>query len=167
MAVEEVPNWEDELSPEQLRLFQAQRGDPRALVTSLREDREFQLALARADTRPYLLSWFSETEGWLADEERSGPIGEQAVGTEWSWTGVHDDTGPAGAFNGIAASGRPVTVSGFTLMSAEGDRFTVRRYVDWAGLFAQLGLTLNWRVPVPGRRYETRPADAADAPGSR
>jgi hypothetical protein len=33
-------------------------------------------------------------------------------------------------------------------MGVEEDRFRVRRYVDWAGLFAQLGLTLNWRTPV-------------------
>jgi hypothetical protein len=32
----------------------------------------------------------------------------------------------------------------------------VRRYIDWAGLFAQLGLTLNWRTPV-----------ASEPPGGR
>lgn len=154
MTVQEVPNWEDELTPEQLRLFRVQRTDPRALVASLREDKELQLALARADTRPYLISWFSETEGWLADEERSGPIGEHSVGTEWFWRGVHDNAGGVGAFNGITASGRPVTVTGFTLMSADEAGFSVRRYVDWVGLFAQLGLTLNWRVPVDAARYQ-------------
>lgn len=153
MPVGEMPSWEEELSAEQLERFLAERDDPAALMASLRDDIEFQLALARADTRPYLVHWFSElivrTEGWVPDRERSGPIGEQSVGTEWSWTGVHDDEGRASAFNGITATGREVTVRGFTLMGVEDRQFKLRRYVDWAGLFAQLGLTLNWRVPVP------------------
>jgi hypothetical protein len=27
-------------------------------------------------------------------------------------------------------------------------KLDVRRYIDWAGLYAQLGLVVNWRVPI-------------------
>ena len=53
----------------------------------------------------------------------------------------------------ICTSPNDVIVHGFTLFGVELDdrgetRAMVRRYVDWAGVFAQLGLTLNWRTPV-------------------
>jgi hypothetical protein len=51
-------------------------------------------------------------------------------------------------FNGIRATDRPVVVRGFTILSIEEERLKVRRYVDWVGLYGQLGLTFNWRVPV-------------------
>lgn len=159
MPLPEMPRWEDELASDQLQRFRSLRNDPQALVASLREDREFQLALARADVRPHLVTWFSEAsprrDAWLPNRERSGPIGDHAVGIEWSWTGVHDDEGCANAFQGIPGSGRAVTVRGFTLMGVEEGRFRVRRYVDWAGVFAQLGLTLNWQVPVPSENRQT------------
>ena len=73
------------------------------------------------------------------------------TGSEWSFAGAHTVDG---AFNGLAASGKDVVVRGYTIMSAEpvdkgdGTDFKVRRYVDWAGLYGQLGLSINWRVPV-------------------
>ncbi len=71
---------------------------------------------------------------------------------------MHNDANrDPGAFNGIPASGRGVTVHGFSLLGVEDERLVVRRYVDWAGLFAQLGLTLNWRTPVSP---DAVPADA-------
>lgn len=69
--------------------------------------------------------------------------------------GVHDKSPeraalePEAAFDKTAPSGREVVVRGFTLMGLEDDgQFKVRRYVDWAGVFTQMGLTLNWRTPV-------------------
>jgi hypothetical protein len=77
---------------------------------------------------PYLVQWFSETP--YSDRglggpglNRSVPIGDQAVGAEWSWTGVHDDQRLAGSFNGITASGREVSARGFTLMGVEDELF--------------------------------------------
>lgn len=61
---------------------------------------------------------------------------------------MHDDQRLAGSFNGITTSGREVTARGFTLVGVEDELFKVRRYVYWAGLFAQLGLTVNWRTPT-------------------
>jgi hypothetical protein len=162
---EERSPWEDELTPEQLDRFLSLRDNPDDLLGHLREDVELTVALARADTRPVLRSWFSEMGigrrpegGWSHDPERTGAIGPNAVGIEWRWEGTHDDrgAGEGEGFNAIAPSDRDVTVRGFTLMGAEDGRFKVRRYIDWAGLFAQLGLTLNWRTPV-----------ASEPPGGR
>jgi hypothetical protein len=132
---------------------------PTALLQALRNERELLLAIAEADTAPNLRQWFSEREivrakgGWAHDPERTGPVGDVAAGVEWTWTGVHDEGTKDRSFNNIAPSGQSVTVHGFTLFGVEkddrlADQLMVRRYIDWAGVFAQLGLTLNWRTPV-------------------
>jgi hypothetical protein len=155
MAMRERPAWESELTEEHLEVFRRMREeDPGALIDQLREDTELLVDLARADTQPHLASWFTERRiegqesGWSYDRERTGPLGPNAAAVEWRWIGVHDDQQGDGAFNTIAASGKDVIVRGVTLMSVEDSRFQVRRYIDWAGLFAQLGLALNWRTPV-------------------
>lgn len=153
----ETAPWVDELSPEQLGRFRELQANPKELVDALRNDLELQVAVARADTRPMLRAWFSDKGEWRHEPERSGPVGPASVGTEWVFEGVHERDG---AFNGLHATGRRVEIRGFTIMSAQptdqGDAFKVRRYVDWAGLYGQLGLTVNWRVPVasPGRAAE-------------
>jgi hypothetical protein len=119
---------------------------PHDLLELVRSDDAFREALVRADTLPLLTTWFTgSADGWRADTERSGRLGEAAAGTEWSFDGLHeaDDV-----FNGIRATGRSVVVRGFTILSIEEELFKVRRYVDWAGLYGQLGLAVNWRVPV-------------------
>jgi hypothetical protein len=161
---EPPPGWDDGLDEAHvaaIRSFLDGEVGARDLMERVRADIGLQFALARADTRPHLILWFSEhgvsrSAGWVPDPVRSGPIGDGAVGTEWSWTGVHDrvpeatapGSGPEPSFNSTAPSGREVVVRGFTLMSVDDDQLTVRRYVDWAGVFTQLGLTLNWRTPV-------------------
>jgi hypothetical protein len=159
---------EDHL-PDDLRDFYlGLRDNPEGLLEALRQpDQVFLLAIAEADTAPMLRQWFSERgivraeSGWEHDPHRTGRIGESAVGVEWRWTGVHDDGGDQDddggptfpSFNSLPPSGNEVTVHGFTLFGIELDHrgeplAAVRRYVDWAGVFAQLGLTLNWRTPV-------------------
>ena len=131
------------------------RDDPEAFLSAILENGELREALARADTSPLLRSWFTPRDegegGWVADGQRSGAIGKSAAGTEWSFLGVHDQNE---TFNGIRATGREVEVRGYTLMSIEStdegeSRVQLRRYVDWVGLYGQLGLSVNWRVPLP------------------
>jgi hypothetical protein len=122
---------------------------------------ELQEVVVRHDTRPVLREWFTDTEndrGWEMDFDRSGRIGEgQSAGVAWSFEGTHDQVSPEDArwstFNGIPVTERQVTVRGFTLVDVDFDsdqpRLRLRRYVDWAGLYSQLGLTVNWRVPLP------------------
>jgi hypothetical protein len=128
-------------------------GKPDALIGALRGDPDFAVAFARADCVVYLRKWFTPRGGWAANAQSSGAAGPSGVGVEWSFEGVHDGDG---AFNGLSPTGRPVVVRGVTLVGVEAGKVKLRRYVDWAGLFAQLGLTLNWRVPVPAG-----PVDAA------
>jgi hypothetical protein len=139
----------DELrARDQEDLYLRLEGSPGDLLDLVTSDDGFREDLSRADALSFLKTLFEPQRGeesWQATAERSGRLGEAAAGTEWSFEGlhVHDDV-----FNGIRATGRPVVVRGFTIMSLEEERFKVRRYVDWAGLYGQLGLTVNWRVPL-------------------
>jgi hypothetical protein len=120
--------------------------DHSALLDEMRGDAPFALAVARADCITYLRQWFTRTDGWKTVDERSGAAGAAGVAVEWTYSGVHDG---AAMFNSLAPTGRPVIVRGVTMAGVEKGRLKLCRYVDWAGVFAQLGLTLNWRVPVP------------------
>ncbi len=141
--------------------YDGARNDPDRLVAEMREDDGFRIAMARADVRHHLLRWFQETgPGWQDDPRRSGSLGMDSVGTSWSFAGIHAEVGTFSGdlasgekvdvvgFNGLLATGRGVTVHGFTVMTADEGRLAVHRHVDWTGLFGQLGLTLNWRIPI-------------------
>jgi steroid delta-isomerase-like uncharacterized protein len=65
--------------------------------------------------------------------------GDRLVG-RWVMTGTN-----TGSFNGMPATGRPVTLSGFDLLRVEGDRFAeVWAVADIAGMLQQLGV-----MPAP------------------
>lgn len=133
------------------------RGDAMAQVASEETAPPFRfgIAMARADTRPWFTRWFtSVVEGpdWEADVARSGSLGsstqelgERSVAISWRYQGVHDLDG---AFLELPATGRLVTIRGVSLLGVEDEAFQIRRYIDWAGVYTQLGLTLNWRVPI-------------------
>jgi hypothetical protein len=138
-------------STESLRLL----GDRRSELAERRHDpRQFREWLAvsdnaeevaRADIVPHLRAWFTPTDGWKASEY-GGPLGPDGAGVEWQWQGIHDRDH---VFNGLLATGADVVVRGYSVMSLDPKgAVKVRRYIDWAGLFTQLGLTLNWRLPV-------------------
>jgi len=148
---DDCPEWADELG-EYADRFVELLNEPEALLQALRADLDFQIAAARADTVPKVQSWFPARDaGFQVFREHSGPVGPVAVGTEWSYQGDHsrDDT-----FNGMRATGKPIELRGYTIMSVGSDdpdgsaKLQSRRYVDWAGLYGQLGLTIDWRVPV-------------------
>ena len=145
-ARDPTPGWEDELEKYRDRFIEL-RKTPVQLLDALRKEPDFRVAATRADCLPRLRTWFTPTGGapWNHEPERSGPLGEQSVTTEWHFEGVHDVDK---AFNGLPPTGRPVVVRGVTHFSAEDAKLVVRRYVDWAGLYGQLGLSLNWRVPM-------------------
>jgi hypothetical protein len=119
--------------------------DHQELLGALRDDTAFALAVARADCITYLRKWFTRTDGWQTVDERCGATGAAGVAVEWTYRGVHDGEAD---FNGLSPTGRPVMVRGVTVTGIEKGRLKLHRYVDWAGVFAQLGLSLNWRVPV-------------------
>lgn len=125
--------------------------DPARLVEEMRNDRAMVEATVASDALSTLERWFSvRGEGLRFTEGRSGPVGGRDAGAEWAYEGIHDK---AGALRGLPATGRPVEVHGLTVVgTATGEdgreAFLLTRHIDWAGLYAQLGLTINWRVPL-------------------
>jgi hypothetical protein len=99
-------------------------GDPERLVAEMRGDPGFRAAMARADVRHHLLRWFQEIgAGWQEDPRRSGPLGNDSVGTSWSFSGIHAEKGTLG---GTLASGKDVEVVGFNGLQATGHEICVR-----------------------------------------
>jgi hypothetical protein len=140
---------------------------PAEHIDELRADPDLQVAVARLDMMARLLVWFTpdrergiHRDGWEHVPERSGPVGDTTMSVEWSFTGTYEPlpNGEANTrFNGVLAVGQPVELRGVTLMGVEEVEgslaFRLRRYVDWVGLYTQLGLSLNWRVThEAGRR---------------
>jgi hypothetical protein len=131
--------------------------DPQELVTRMGRDTAVRDAIAYADSVVVLQVLGSErASGWTVDPDRSGPLGAGSVGVEWVYEAFHNRepsyvvTDPKAPFLGMPPTDNPVEAHGFSIFGVEGGVFTVRRYIDWAGLYGQLGLTLNWRVPVDG-----------------
>jgi len=138
--------------------------DPAGLIAQLGERTEEEQALgeisgllsalARADTVSSMEQWFADrANGWQPEHRRSGTIGVESAGVEWTYAGSYsrDRT-----FHGAPAQDQPVAAHGFTIFSVENGVFTVFRHIDWAGLFAQLGFTLNTRVPLDPPPEEPR-----------
>jgi hypothetical protein len=128
------------------------------LIERVKIDRNLLDALAFADMLVSLEQWFSDRAPiWEVDEQTSGPAGPSGVGVEWTYRGTHDH---AGTLNGLPATMREVEVHGYSVFTAvetgDGSKLDVRRYIDWAGLYAQLGLVVNWRVPMPADPEERR-----------
>jgi hypothetical protein len=136
----------------QLEEFQSVRERPEALRAWLSVDANAR-ALCRADVEPHFEEWFTPVGGWKAQPaflmppDLKGAAPSPAVtAIEWQWHGRHDKSY---AFNNTLATGTEVTVRGCTVMSFnEKGVLKVRRYIDWAGLLTQIGISVNWRIPV-------------------
>jgi len=133
---------------------------PGQLADALRKGQDVHVTLARADVLPRLLTWFTPRpdygrDGWEHHQESSGLVGSAWAVVEWTFAGTYEPTRVDAhnrevantSFNGLRALGQKVTLDGVTLVSVESALPQFRRYIDWAGLFAQLGLSLNWRIP--------------------
>ncbi|HET8617887.1 MAG TPA: hypothetical protein VFM27_02960 [Acidimicrobiales bacterium] len=156
MSSPREPRWKEILTerlPERAGDIEGLMSDaPDRLVAELRDDPDMTRALVEADARHVLEKWFSPRaeETVVFTDGRVGAVGDQDAGAEWVFAGHHDQ---AEVFRGLPATGRPVEVHGFTVVATGTDEegrpipvFT--RHIDWAGLYAQLGLTINWRVPL-------------------
>ena len=161
---DEPPDPRSELDEDEAAVYDALLGEDPSLrgdaMAQLAADDidpplRFGFAIARADTRPWFIRWFTpvlEGPDWEPDVDRSGSLGlgpraavDRSVAVTWRFQGVHDVDG---AFLELPATGRSVTIRGVSMLGVEDDTFLIRRYIDWAGLYTQLGLTLNWRVPI-------------------
>jgi hypothetical protein len=165
-----LPDWslrQSALDAEGVSRFNDLAEDWTALRNVLRDEPAFGLSIVEADSVAVLGQWFSPRDGGWSDEpDRSGMLGENSFGAAWLYRGVHNIQG---TFNGLPATRRQVTVRGFTVIGPDPEgrliKARIRRYIDWAGLFAQMGLTLNWRVPLRTRPSGNRPAHVDSAAG--
>lgn len=132
---------------------------PEQHMDALRADAELQRAIARADVMPQLAAWFKADlshgdGGWAAAPERSGPVGQaSACVVAWSFQGIHTQEVDPSPIEGALPLDQEITLQGVTFMGVEDGAFLLRRYVDWAGLYAQLGFSLNWRTPHSAGRW--------------
>jgi len=127
-------------------IFEQTQSGAADLIERLRTEFRVLDAVAFADMMVSLQQWFSDRSPiWDVDEQTSGPAGSGGAGVEWTYRGTHTQTG---TFNGLPATGRDVEVHGYSAFTVVESRLDVRRYIDWAGLYAQLGLIVNWRVPI-------------------
>jgi len=74
----------------------------------------------------------------------------EVIAVPWIYEGVH-----TGDLQGLFPTGRAVTIFGVTFVDDRGAERLFHRHVDWLGVFTQLGLELNWRVPVDEDEYRT------------
>jgi hypothetical protein len=109
--------------------------------------------------------------GWSVADERSGAIGVASVGVAWRFQATHDwepdydPTKPNVELRALPPTGRNLEAHGFSIFGVDHEGFKVSRYVDWAGLYVQLGIGLNWRLPVDETPVLRRPAAEPD-PGA-
>ena len=78
-----------------------------------------------------------------------GPSGTPFTTVQWVHRGRNE--GPRDPFIGLAPTGAEVEVHGVTLVEDRGgDEPLFHRYVDWVGVFDQLGLAVSGRLHVSG-----------------
>jgi hypothetical protein len=102
------------------------------------------------DVTASLGKFFTATAGFRRPEPFAGePISNDThTAIVWEYTGVHTEP-----INGIRPTRREVTVRGVTIVDHSGKEPAFHRYIDWAEVMGQLGLT------VTGRPTATPPFD--------
>ena len=111
---------------------------------------------------------------WTSEEIGTGILYANAItggaltAVEWAFHCKH-----IAPFAGIPATNRVVTIQGVTIVRVRGAKTTYRRYVDWAGLMAELGVSASFRPAfekmedIPNIRVEkTKKAAAKRRPVS-
>ncbi|MBV8950425.1 MAG: hypothetical protein JOZ99_06090 [Actinobacteria bacterium] len=88
---------------------------------------------------------FTVTEAFSATDAITT---DAVAAVPWEYRCVH-----AGAFQGLFPTGRELRIPGVTLVDYRGEEPMFARYVDWAAVIEQLGLTVSWRVPVDEEQY--------------
>lgn len=109
-------------------------------------DADRAVALAREDIEAGVGRWLpasSDLEVSLA-----GPVGDSAF-TAVRWVHRGTNTGVDDPFLGLAPTGDEVEVHGVTLVEDGGEGGAVfHRFVDWVGVFDQLGMAVGGRLAV-------------------
>jgi len=90
----------------------------------------------------------------VEDVRAVGVFMDEAVGTEsdvasvlaWEWQVRH-----VGPLQGTPATLKDLTVRGMTVIDGSSGRLMFSRYIDWMGLYAQIGAVTIARPPVDDR----------------
>ena len=103
--------------------------------------------LVDRDVSDGLVDAFQRTEG-LGSLDTFGTLDEPiSSGTHdvlpWQWAGRH-----MGSLAGIPPTGRDVVVRGVTIVENRDGELVYHRFVDWLGVFEQLGAMLVTRPAV-------------------
>ena len=72
----------------------------------------------------------------------------EVTAVPWSYQCRH-----TGDFYGVFPTGRNLEIQGVTFVDNRSGRTLLHRYVDWAGVFAQLGMSVSGRVSVTEEEY--------------
>ena len=79
-------------------------------------------------------------------DEAVGTVSEVASVLAWEWQVLH-----VGPLQGTPATLKELTVRGVTVIDGSGPRLMFSRYIDWMGLYAQMGAVTIARPPVDDR----------------
>jgi hypothetical protein len=102
--------------------------------------------LIRDDVEQSLGRYFAPREGFNVPEpfNHAEPIANQShTAVIWEYSGTH-----TGDFHGIKATQRDVIVRGATVVDHSKEPPLFHRYVDWAEVMGQLGLSITGRPAV-------------------
>jgi hypothetical protein len=107
--------------------------------------------LIRDDVTASLEKFFTTTRGFNRPEPFTGePIANEThTAIVWEYSGVHTEP-----INGIRPTQREVTVRGVTIVDHTGKEPAFHRYIDWAEVMGQLGLTITGR-PIATPPFDT------------
>lgn len=109
---------------------------------------EQAIRVVRDDAALGVMAWFPSDEEEPLQVVSAGAVENTgAVMVQWIHRGFN--RGDPDPFIGLASTDHEVEVHGITLVSDGDDgEPDLQRYVDWAGVFDQLGLALVGRVRV-------------------
>jgi hypothetical protein len=116
-------------------------------------DADAAVALVRADVDAALGKWFPAIQD--LEISLAGVVeGSAFVSVRWIHRGRNDAAadGPDDPFISLARNGAEIAVHGLTLVEDRGsDEPLFHRYVDWVGVYDQLGLAVSGRLTVDVR----------------
>jgi hypothetical protein len=108
------------------------------------------IQLVAEDVSDGLAAMFeARDEGFVVREPFEEGIGDDKLAAvPWSYTCAH-----VGDFRGVLPTGRTMRIDGVTIVDRRGGEDVFVRYVDWAAVFGQLGMTVSTRVAVTPEEY--------------
>jgi hypothetical protein len=89
---------------------------------------------------------FSVSEAFGDDADMIG--NDQVAAVPWTYHCLHN-----GNFQELFPTGRELFIQGMTLVDSRRGDPQLHRYVDWAGVYVQLGLEVSSRIPVTEDEY--------------